>query len=436
MSKGLIIAAPASGSGKTLVSLGLAAAMRRAGWRVGVAKAGPDYIDTAFLSAAAGVPAVNLDAWAMGREELRGLAHEAAAGRDLLLIEGVMGLFDGASGGGGSTGDLAAALGLPVLLVVDCRGQAQSVAAIVQGFMRFRDDVRVDGVVLNGVASDKHAAMLKGALEGIGVPCLGCLPRAEALEVPSRHLGLVMPDALGDAAGFINAAADLVSSGLDLDGIRNISGQVEAVRHRPVLPPLGRHVAVARDAAFCFAYAHWLQSWGREGDVRLSFFSPLADEGPDNSADAVFLPGGYPELHAAQLAGAQNFRQRLSAARDRGALIYGECGGFMALGDGLKLSDGITYQMAGLLPVTTAIDKPRRVLGYRVLSHSGGLPWPRILRAHEFHYSQVTGSGAGTEMPALFSAADASGRTLDSLGAVAGRVMGSFAHVISAEEPA
>ncbi|WP_404400126.1 cobyrinate a,c-diamide synthase [Pelagibacterium halotolerans] len=426
MAKGLVIAAPRSGSGKTAVTLGLARMLTRRGLKVAPAKAGPDYIDPAFLARAAGSPAVNLDVWAMGGDRARDLAARHGEDHDLVLIEGVMGLFDGAVSGGGSTADLAAALDLPVVLVVDCQSQAQSVAALLHGFATWRTDVEVAGAILNRVASEKHEAMLRGALRETGIACLGAIPKRGDLELPARHLGLVLPGDVDGVDGFVARAGAVMETHINADLLLAIVREVAPAPPLSDLPPLGQHIAVARDAAFAFVYPHMLSGWHAAG-AQLSFFSPLEDEAPAGDADAVFLPGGYPELHGAALAEAEGFRAGLAAARDRGALIYGECGGFMVLGDMLVDREGVTHRMAGLLPVTSRIDKPRRVLGYRVLTHDSPLPWPARLTGHEFHYS----SAAPANLPPLFEATDAAGESLGAMGARDGRVMGSYAHVIS-----
>lgn len=428
MANGLIIGAPRSGSGKTLVTLGLLAALRARGIAVTPAKTGPDYIDRAILAHAAGGEAINLDPWAMPPERLRPLAAAHAAGADLLLVEGVMGLFDGAADGTGSTGDLAAALGLPVILVVDADRQGQSIAALVQGFARFRPDVEVAGVIVNRAATTRHERMLRAALEPTGVPVLGVLPRRETLVVPERHLGLVLPGEVAAFDAIILAAAEAVENYVDITRLLSLSGPLpmpdimEPVRR---LPPLGQRIAIARDDAFAFLYPHWLDDWRTQG-AELSFFSPLADESAKMNADCVFLPGGYPELHGPALAAAHGFQSGLRAARDRGALIYGECGGYMALGQSLTDKAGATHRMAALLPVETDISRPRRTLGYRRLRHAGALPWPEHLRGHEFHYSSGRDAG-GTP---LFTATDALGEPAPPMGSVVGRVMGSYAHVI------
>jgi len=424
LAEGFVIAAPRSGSGKTLLTLGLVAALRALGHRVAPAKVGPDYIDAAILTRVAGRPALNLDPWAMGAEQLRGLA--ANADGELLVVEGVMGLFDGAMDGTGSTGDLAATLGLPVVMVVDAEKQAQSVAPLVAGFVHWRPDVRVTGIILNRVSTTRHETMLRTALAATDIPVLGAMPRRESLTLPERHLGLVLP---GEVAGFaevVSAAAQAVAEYIDLDALLALACPLAAAPPVTPLPPLGQRIAIARDDAFAFLYEHLIAGWRAQG-AELTFFSPLADEAPAADADAIYLPGGYPELHGSRLAAARTFKSGLIAASDRGALIYGECGGYMVLGESLIDKAGEAHAMAGLLPLVTRIDRPRRTLGYRHLAHAGALPWPTQLRGHEFHYS----SGASTGLPPLFAATDAGGRALEPMGSVSGRVMGSYAHVIA-----
>ena len=424
---GFVVAAPRSGSGKTVVTLGLLAALQRRGLGVAPAKTGPDYIDTTILARAAGRQAINLDPWAMAPERLRALAAGHAAGADLLVVEGVMGLFDGAADGRGSTADLAAALDLPVLLVLDAERQSQSIAALAHGFTTWRPALRFAGLVVNRVASTRHEAMLRRALAAVGVPLLGVLPRRDGLHLPERHLGLVLPDEIAAFDGVVDAAADAVGEYIDLDRLAAAAiGPADGVAPGATrLPPLGQRIAVARDAAFAFIYPHWIGDW-RAAGAEISFFSPLADEAPDDAADAVFLPGGYPELHAARLAANGAFLGGLVAAAMRGALLYGECGGFMVLGETLVDKDGVGHRMAGLLPHETRIDRPKRVLGYRRLRHNGALPFPVELTGHEFHYSAAR-RVHGTP---LFEATDALGEAMPAMGLVAGRVMGSYAHVI------
>jgi cobyrinic acid a,c-diamide synthase len=441
---GLIVAAPRSGAGKTVLTLGLLAALKARGIAVAPAKTGPDYIDAAILSRVAGRPAVNLDPWAMPADRLCALAAAQAAAADLLLVEGVMGLFDGAADGDGTTGDLAATLGLPVILVVDAERQSQSIAPLVAGFANWRPDVRIAGLIVNRVATTRHEKMLRTALAATGIPILGVIPRRDTLTLPERHLGLVLPGEVQSFDAVAAAAAETVSSYLDLNQLLALSHPMRSqsgllpfagegprradeagVQASPRLPPLGQHIAIARDDAFAFLYPHWLNDW-RGAGAELSFFSPLADESPDEKADAVFLPGGYPELHARKLAANQKFMRALQVSVGNGSLMYGECGGFMVLGESLTDAAGVTHRMAGLLPVTTRIDRPRRMLGYRRLTHESPLPWPKSLMGHEFHYS----SGSTSSALPLFAATDALGAGQPAMGAVVGRVMGSYAHVI------
>jgi len=428
---GLVVAAPRSGSGKTTVTLGLLAALKRRGLGVAPAKSGPDYIDTTILARAAGREAINLDAWAMRSARLRHIAAAQAADADLLLVEGAMGLFDGAADNRGSTADLAAALGLPVILVLDAERQSQSIAALAHGFATWRPEVKVAGLVVNRAASTRHEAMLRNALSALDIPLLGVLPKRDALTLPERHLGLVLPGEVARFDAVVQAAAEAMEDFLDLNLLTALSvpspgaAAGGAVGGTGRLTPLGRHIAIARDAAFAFLYPHLLRDWHAAG-ATISFFSPLADETPDAAADAVFLPGGYPELHGETLAAAENFHAGLHAARDRGALIYGECGGFMVLGQSLTDKAGIPHRMAGLLPHETRIDRPKRVLGYRRLTHASPLPFPPRLNGHEFHYS----SARRTHGTPLFEATDALGEALPAMGLVDGRVLGSYAHVI------
>lgn len=426
MARGVVIAAPRSGSGKTLLTLAIVAALRGRGFAVAAAKTGPDYIDTAILSRVAGRPAVNLDPWAMAPARTAALAV-AQADADLLVVEGVMGLFDGAADGRGSTGDLAVGLGLPVVLVVDGRHQGQSIAPMVAGFANWRRDLRIAGVIVNRVGSMRHQRLLVGALSDAGFTVLGAIPEREDLVLPGRHLGLVLPEDFAAFDRVVDMARVVVADYVDLAALMALGAPLPAIAPEagPRLPPLGQRIAIARDAAFAFVYAHWLADW-RAAGATLSFFSPLADESPAADADAVFLPGGYPELHCGTLAAAQRFKAGIGAAAARGSLVYGECGGFMVLGRSITDKDEKAHAMTGLLPVETAIAEPRRVLGYRRLMHASPLPWPARLNGHEFHYSH--GRARGT--PSLFEASDALGTMLPAMGACLGRVMGSYAHVI------
>ncbi|QDL90444.1 cobyrinate a,c-diamide synthase [Paroceanicella profunda] len=428
--RGLVIAAPASGSGKTTLTLGLLRALARAGRAVRSAKSGPDYIDPAFHAAATGAACVSLDAWAMRPARLRALA--ARQGGEILVVEGAMGLFDGAPPEGrGSTADLAQALGLPVLLVVDAARQGQSVAALVEGFARHRPGLALAGVVLNRVGSARHERLLRGALGQTGVPVLGAVPRLTELDLPSRHLGLVQAGEHPALEAFLDRAADRVSAALDLPALLAAARPLHPAlpgRAPRGHPPPGQRVALARDAAFAFAYPHQLADWHAAGAEILPF-SPLADEAPAAGADAIFLPGGYPELHAGRLAAAARFRDGLHRAARAGTRIEGECGGYMVLGDGLEDAGGARHAMLGLLRLETSFARPRLHLGYRRLLPRDGAPRPGPQLGHEFHYASTTRA----EGAALYDAEDAEGQALGPAGLVNGSVSGSFAHVIDRE---
>jgi cobyrinic acid a,c-diamide synthase len=421
--KALLIAAPASGSGKTLITLGLLRAFRDSGLRVAAAKIGPDHIDPRFHEAASGRACFNLDGWAMAPSQIAALLDHLCEGTDLLIIEGVMGLFDGPRGARGSTADVAALLGIPVLLTLDCRHQAQSAAALVQGFASFRADVTVSGVILNRVASERHEHLLR---EALGHQVIAALRNDEALAWPSRHLGLVQASENPARESFIAEAARRVAHpdllARLLAGALVPAPAAIASRHQ-LLKPLGQSIAVAADDAFSFAYPHVLDGWRRAG-ATLSFFSPLADELPDPRADAVFLPGGYPELHAGRIAAASRF---LDGLRRHPGLVYGECGGYMVLGETLTDAEGRPHAMAGLLPLATSFATRKLHLGYRRLTPLGNAPWADDIRAHEFHYSTLTTEGTADR---LFAAHDAAGTPLPPMGLRRGRVMGSYAHAI------
>ena len=434
---GLIVAAPASGAGKTTVTLGILGALRRRGLRVGSFKIGADYIDAAFHAAATEGACYNLDSWAMRFETLAGLLEDSGRNRDVLIGEGVMGLFDGATDGTGSTADIAALFGLPVLLVVDVSRMGASVAALVDGFRRHREDVNVAGVVFNRVGSAGHADLLaRACFEHLSTPLLGSIPRTAELALPSRHLGLVQAAEHPEIGTFLAAAADLAAAELDLDRVLRLASPPSVSLLGPdarPLPVLGQRIAVARDEAFAFAYPATLEAWRRHG-AELLPFSPLADQPPDAGADAVYLPGGYPELHAGRLAGQGRFLAGLRAAAERGAFVYGECGGYMVLGERLVDADGAPHAMAGLLPVATSFVAPRLHLGYREMALAEGCALGRpgaAFRGHEFHYAQET----QRQGPPLFHARCARGRELGAQGCRRGHVAGSFLHLIDSAEP-
>ena len=434
---GLIISAPASGTGKTTLMLGLLSAFRAQGVKVQPFKSGPDYIDPAFHGAASGRASFNLDSWAMTDSRIGGLVG-AADGADLVLAEGSMGLFDGVAvageTGSGASADIAALMGWPVVLVIDVSGQAQSAAAVAAGFAAYRQDVHLAGVVLNRVASPRHEALVRAGMDAAGITVFGALPRQASIALPERHLGLVQAEEQPQLAKYLTDVGAFVAAHVDLEALRAAAaGQSAAASHAASISPPGQRIALARDAAFSFVYPHVLADWRRAGAEILPF-SPLADEGPDASADACWLPGGYPELHAGTLAAAAGFRRGLQAfAATRP--VHGECGGYMAMGAGLVDAKGVRHEMTGLLGLVTSFSTRKMHLGYRVaslISPANGYRTGARLRGHEFHYATIV------EQPdaPLAVVADATGSNVAETGSVralsgGGRATGTFFHLIA-----
>lgn len=430
---GLMIAAPASGTGKTTVMLGLLRALRDDGLAVQPFKSGPDYIDPAFHRAASGRASFNLDSWAMADGLLTRIGAEAD-GADLVLAEGSMGLYDGVAQAGatgnGASADIARRMGWPVVLVLDVSGQAQSAAATAAGFVSYGAGLPFAGVILNRVASPRHERLVRRGMEAADVPVLGALPRRGDLVLPERHLGLVQaaehPDlerAIDDYAAFLRTHADLAA-------IRAAATAVRQPATSTALPaPPAQRIALAQDAAFSFTYPHLLEGWRRAGAEILPF-SPLADEAPDPRADLVWLPGGYPELHAGRLAAAETFRAGLLHHAETRP-VHGECGGYMALGAGLIDQAGTRHAMAGLLGLVTSYETRRMHLGYRhatLLAAMPGFPAGRSLRGHEFHYSTILDQ---PDAP-LARVCDADGQPVAETGSRRGPVTGTFFHLIAA----
>ena len=432
--RGLIVAAPRSSSGKTTVTLALLAALARRGIAVRSAKAGPDYIDSAFHAAATGAPCFNLDSWAMPPALIDALAADAARGAELLVVEGVMGLFDGIPGSPGRTGataDLAARFGLPVILVLDVAGQSQSAAAVVRGFVSHDPAVRIAGVVLNRVGSERHRTLVADAITALGIPVVGAVPRDATLKLPERHLGLVQAAEHLDLTARLERLAEMAERHFDLDTMVAAAAPLTpaAAAQAPALPPPGQRVALACDAAFTFVYPHVLDGWRRAG-AEIVPFSPLADEAPPESCDSCWLPGGYPELHAGALAAAQRFRAGLAQfAQTRP--IHGECGGYMVLGEGLEDANGVRHAMTGLLGHATSFATRQLHLGYRearLRCDSAVGSADAVLRGHEFHYASLISTGNDEPFADL---ADGQGRPLGTTGGRRGRVTGAFFHAIA-----
>jgi cobyrinic acid a,c-diamide synthase len=421
----LLIAAPASGQGKTTVTAALARLHARQGRRVRVFKCGPDFLDPHWHQLASGAPVHQLDLWMTGQADCARRLHAAAQEADLLLIEGVMGLFDGDP----SAADLAQRFGVPVLAVVDASAMAGTFGALAFGLQHYRPGLPWAGVLANRVGSTRHADMLRNGLHDAS-DWMGALMRvpsgtatgagkAGAALLPERHLGLVAAHELADSLERLDAAADALAATplgqMTAGGLQRWAVDFPAPAQVAAVPPLlaGRTVAVGRDAAFCFIYAANVQCLEQMG-ARVVFFSPLHDAAlPD--CDAVWLPGGYPELHAAQIAANTGMQASLCAHVAAGKALWAECGGMMALFESITLGDGSTVPLWGLLPGRVTMQKRLAALGPQQLDVAG-----HTLRGHTFHYSTSDSSApvvARTSRPGEAQAPDA-GEALHQQGSV------------------
>jgi cobyrinic acid a,c-diamide synthase len=439
---GLMIAAPRSGSGKTTVTLGLLRALARRGLKVQPFKCGPDYIDPAFHEAACGRPSYNIDSWAMRKETALALL-DMASGANFVIVEALMGLFDGVastgSWGNGSSADTAALARLPAVLVLDISGQSQTAAAVAHGFFNFRTGVEIAGVILNRVASARHEKLARAEFQRLRIPVFGAIPRRDAIALPERHLGLVQAGETEDLQGRLDALADLAEAHLDIEALL-IAGSSQpadsgrggeraadqAIMARSARAP-GQRIAIARDAAFSFLYPHLLKSW-RDAGAELIPFSPLADEAPSSDADIAWLPGGYPELYAGRLALNHNFVEGVRAFAGKKP-VHGECGGYMILGESLTDAKGERHAMLGLLGLETSFAQRKLNLGYRraaLLSDCVLGRKDQIIAGHEFHYTTICAEPGDK----LFSVFDAEGTALPDGGSKRGNVTGSFFHFV------
>lgn len=399
-------------------------------------KCGPDYIDPAFHGIAAGRPSFNLDSWAQSRARFDTLL-EIGADADIAIAEGVMGLFDGVvsagAWGNGSTADIAEATGWPVVLVLDVGGQAQSAAAVALGFAHYRENVTIAGVILNKVASERHATLVRDGFARAGIDVFGAVKRDSTLTVPERHLGLVQAQEDPALLTRLATLADLVERDIDLAALEAAARPTRRLPRTTTshITPPGQRIALARDVAFSFVYPHLLAGW-RAAGAEIVAFSPLADEPPDPSCDVTWLPGGYPELHAGKLAAASRFADGLrSFAQTRP--VHGECGGYMTLGAGLIDAAGERHAMIGLLGLETDFAERRLHLGYRTATLLAPIPGHAagsVLRGHEFHYARVA---AQPDQP-LAEIRDATGMATPEAGSRRGHVTGSFFHMVDVAE--
>lgn len=375
--RALLVSAPASGQGKTTVTAALARRARQQGLRVRVFKTGPDFIDPSILERAGGAPVYQLDLWMVGETESRQRLAAAAREADLILVEGVMGLFDGEP----SSADLASRFGMPVLAVIDGSAMAQTFGALAAGLAGYRPGLRLHGVVANRVGGERHAQMLRDSVRA-PLHFLGALPRDPALALPERHLGLVLASELADLDTRLDAAARALSESatVDLDVIPSIDFEAPPAAPIPRLLD-GLRIAVARDAAHAFLYPANLDTLHALG-AKLAFFSALEDDTLP-ACDAVWLPGGYPELHARRLADNIKMQFALRAHHAAGRPMLAECGGMMALFDTLTDRDGTVHRVAGLMPGSTTMQPRLQALGLQAVALPEG-----ELRGHSFHYSR------------------------------------------------
>ena len=448
----IVIAAAASSAGKTTIAAGLIAALRRQGLVVQPFKCGPDYIDPSYHERAAGRPCRNLDAWMLDDAQLLEGFSRACADADIAVIEGVMGLFDGSNWHDerASTAQIAKLLDAPVLLIVDIAGAARSAAAIVLGCQHFDPQLALRGVVLNFAGSEGHALGCAEAITGkTGLAVLGWLPRDSKLQIPERHLGLVPGGEHLQSGALIAAIADAVGERFDLAAIIDIARTAaETVKCSVAVPAVaaahrepracGPIIAVARDEAFCFYYPENLELLSDAG-AQIEFFSPLRGERPGPGAAGVYLGGGYPELHAAALASNAGLWDALQDLHAQDAPIYAECGGFMALTQGLIDCEGRLWPMAGLIPGVARMTEKLAALGYRyatalrsnLLTDAGD-----VLRGHEFRYSTWTCdkpiAGDDVAWQVRGTRADA---PADSGGCVSGNLLASYLHIHFAQRP-
>lgn len=431
----LLIGGTASGVGKTTLTAGLIAALRQHGLRVQPFKAGPDYIDPSYHTAAAGVPSRNLDSWMLPHTHLRDLFGRAAARADVAIVEGVMGIFDGydATGEAGSSAEIAKLLGAPAVLVVDGSKMARSAGAMVLGYRQFDPALDLRGVIFNRVGSPRHFNLLAEATRRTtDVQVLGYLPRDEGLQIPERHLGLIPTAERGRLDGLIDALARRVAETVDLDSVLALARSAPplASDESPLFPaepqPARTAIALASDQAFSFYYddsLDLLRAWGAE----IVPFSPLRDRALPAGVGGVYIGGGFPEVYAEGLAANEAMLGELRHAHASGLPIYAECGGLMYLSQGITTFEGQRYPMAGLVPAWSVMQGRRVSLGYasaRALRSTLVAKEGDLLRGHEFHWSKLD-----HDLPADHAPYRVENRGDRLEGFTQGRLLASYVHL-------
>lgn len=452
MTKSLLISGTHSGCGKTSLTLGLLAALTRRGLACAPYKTGPDFIDPGLHALACGRTSHNLDSWMLSEAVNRQIFARYARGADVAVAEGAMGLFDGASGTSerGSAAHMAKMLGIPVLLVIDASGMARSAAAVAQGFARFDPSLALAGVVFNRVGGPGHREILSEAMMQAGIRVLGYLPKAPELSLPSRHLGLVTAQDMGqdlgqnpgqDLPAWLARLADWVEAGTLLDALLEALPETPLDLSLQVQPDLKAdstqpvRLGLARDQAFCFVYAENLRLLEAAG-AEIVPFSPLADAHLPDNLHGLYLPGGYPELHAQVLSQNASMLADIRAFALSGRPVYAECGGFMALMRSIVDAEGRSWPMAGVFPCTARMQARFSALGYREARFTADTPLgPQgtAARGHEFHYSSLE---AAPDVPAVYSLAGRKGPLETPEGFLAGNTLGSYVHLHFASNPA
>jgi cobyrinic acid a,c-diamide synthase len=472
----LVIAGTGSGVGKTSVTLGLARLLARRGLRVQTFKVGPDFLDPTYLAMASGRTCYNLDGWMTSREYVRKLFARATGDADMALIEGVMGMFDGASPRTleGSTAEIAGWLDAPVLLVENVHGRVRSLAATVKGFAEFEPGARVAGVIANQGGSQRHRELLAESLAAAGTaPLVGMLPHGSLPALPSRHLGLVTADHAGLTAAVFEQLADVCDQHLEIArlvelarsakplqvespggdcpnfrGLGRENGTVPLTQRRengtvPLQPTMSQsprrvRLGIARDAAFHFYYPDNLEMLARCG-AELAFFSPLGDRRLPDGLDGLYFGGGYPEAHAESLAANAGMCAEVRRFASAGGWVYAECGGLMYLGRSLTTLDRRHHAMAGVLPVDTAMLDRLKMLGYAEVALAADSLWGpagRVCRGHDFHYSEIVGPPpADLGWTQVYRVRRADGAPAESEGFQNGRVLASYVHLHFASRP-
>jgi len=428
----LLIAATQSGSGKTAVTSGIMAALRRRGYDVRAYKVGPDYIDPGYLSAASGRPVQNLDTWLTDRQVMTRIFAETSAAADIVFVEGVMGLYDGGKNGMSSSAEIAKILKLPVVLVIDAKSMGQSAAAIAMGFRDYDPDVSICGVILNRLGSENHRRMICEAFRQINIPVLGSVFRSESMLISERHLGL-LPEQENSDKNRISAIADVIERSVDIGliiEIANKSVPIKADMRSSAQAAAKVKIGIARDEAFSFYYQESFAELERAG-AELFFFSPLHDEYlPD--VDGIIFGGGFPEIFAEGLSANESMKKNIYDAASDGIPIYAECGGFMYLTEYITDFNGKRFRMSAVIPASCSMGRQLQKIGYieaRALKDTVICRSGTVIRGHEFHFSTDEPGIEPSAFPWAFSFCRTSSGDSCMSGYASGSVLASYLHI-------